>query len=343
MFEFADAEAAIGGQAVTLAQGIAAAAAMLGVAAAPVIGGLRTDVAGAVAAAALARRLGAVLDHAESAAALSDLAAMRIEGGIVTTPAQARALADCLLIVGDIGPEFLALLAPGRPPPLDAEQRPRQVLRLAAGADVTQRLGLLRALVKRRGVAAANELVTLAAALRAARYGVVVWSGMQLPPLAVEMLCGLIEDLNDATRFAGLPVPAPGNAAGVAQALTWETGFPFRMAFREGVPRHDPWRYDAARMATSGEADAVLWVDALGGGPPPWQGRVKLVALVPPRVSFAAAPEVTLAVGRPGVDHAAVLYHPAAFGLLATLPTAPQARPTATEILGRIAAALTPC
>ena len=343
MFELADAEAAIGGRPAVLAQGIAAAAAVLGGAAAPVIAGLRTDAAGAVAAVALARRLGAVLDHADSAAALRDLDAMRIAGWIVTTPAQARALADLFFVVGDPAPDVLAALALDRPPPLDAEQRPRRVLRIAADAALTSRLGLLRALVKRREVAGPNDLAMLAEALAAARYGVVVWSAAQLPPLAIEMLCGLIEDLNAATRFAGLPLPAPGNAAGVAQALGWETGFPLRVAFRDGVPRHDPVHYDAARMVTSGEADAVLWLDALGDGPPPWQTPVKLVALAPAGARFASAPDVAIAVGRPGIDHVGALFHPVAFALLAARPTAPLPRPTAADLLGRIQAALPSC
>ncbi len=129
----------------------------------------------------------------------------------------------------------------------------------------------------------------------------------------------------------------------MAQALGWETGFPFRVAFRDGIARHDPWRYDATRMAASGEADAALWIDALGGGPPPWQARVKLAVLAPPDLRFAVAPDVALAVGRPGIDHAAALFHPVAFALLAALPTAPQQRPTAADLLGRIAAALPPC
>ncbi len=343
MFELVDAEAALDGRPAPLPQGIAAAAALLAGAAAPVIAGLRTDAAGAVAAVALARRLGAVLDHAESEAVLRDLDAMRIGGWIVTTPAQARAFADLVLIVGDPAPDVLAALALERPPMLDAEQRPRRVLRLAAGETLAVRLGLLRALAKRREVAAPHDLVTLAEALAGARYGVVVWSAAQLSSLAIEMLCGLIEDLSAATRYAGLPLPAPGNAAGVAQALGWETGFPFRIAFRDGMPRHDPVHYEATRMVASGEADAVLWLDALGGGPPPWRKQVRLVALAPPGTRFADPPEVALAVGRPGIDHAGALFHPVAAAVLAALPTAPLPRPTAADLLGRIQAALPAC
>lgn len=346
MFDLPDQGAAIGGRAAALPDAVAAAATLLRNAACPLIAGLRTDAAGASAAAALARRLDAVLDHAESETALRDLAVMRTTGWIVTTPALARAHADVVLLVGDghadAWPAFSARLALDRPPTLDPDRTPRRVLTLAPGADLTARLGLLRALAKGRALPAPEDMAALAAALRGARYGVAVWSAGRLDALAIEMLCGLIDDLNAHTRFAGLPLPAPGNAAGVAQALGWETGFPFRVAFRGGIARHDPWRYAATRMVESGEADAVLWLDALGGGPPSWQKPVQLVALAPPGARFPAAPAVAIAVGRPGIDHAAALHDPGVAALLAVGPAAPGPLPSAADLLGRIAGAL-PC
>jgi formylmethanofuran dehydrogenase subunit B len=347
MFVLPEQGAAIGGRAVPPAEAIAAAAALLRAAALPLLGGLRTDAAGALAAAALARRLGGVLDHAESETALRDISAMRAAGWIVTTPPQVRALADLVLLVGDghaeAWPDFAARLGLDRPPTLDPQKTPRRVLHLEPGADLVARLGLLRALIKRRRISAPPALGALAEDLRGTRYGVAVWSAARLDALAVEMLCGLIDDLHAATRFAGLPLPAAGNAAGVAQALTAATGFPFRVAFRDGMPRHDPWRYDATRLATSGEADTVLWLDALGEGPPPWAERVKLVVLAPGGARFAAAPDVAIAVGRPGIDHAAVLHDPAIAALRAIGPATSAPVETAAALLGRITAALPSC
>ena len=59
---------------------ISRAAALLGASRCAVIAGLGTDVAGAEAAIALARRIGAAFDHAASLAALADLAVMREAG-----------------------------------------------------------------------------------------------------------------------------------------------------------------------------------------------------------------------------------------------------------------------
>ena len=344
MFDLAD-PATVGGRTVPLAEGIEAAASLLAAAACPLIAGLRTDAAGATAAAALARRLSAVLDHADSAAALRDLEAMRRFGWIVATPAAARASADLVLFIGDPPAALRAWLAADRPPTLSAGASPRRVLTLAAGEDLAARLGTLRACLKGRRLPVPPDLAALAETLRQARYGVIVWSAALLDALAVQMLAGLIEDLNATTRFAGLPLPLPGNAAGVAQALAAATGFPFRIAFRDGIARHDPWRYDAARLAAGGEADAALWLDAFGEGPPAWAGQVKLVALAPQGARFAAPPAVALAVGRPGIDHAAALVHPLAATLLAVMPQRPAdaAPPGAADLLGRIQQALPPC
>ena len=82
----------------------------------------------------------------------------------------------------------------------------------------------------------------------------------------IEMLFGLIDDLNAHTRFTGLPLAPGDNAAGVMQACGWMTGFPMRTGFGRGYPEHDPWRFDATRLVESGEADCALWISAYRRG-----------------------------------------------------------------------------
>jgi formylmethanofuran dehydrogenase subunit B len=339
------------------------AAALLGASRNAVVAGLGTDIAGAEAAIALARRIGAAFDHAASAAALADLAVMRETGWMVCTPTQARAWADVVLLVGPglamAWPDYAARLALAAPPPL-APGRPRRVLRLCPGAEpspldacetiggppgqLPAMLGLVRATLAGRPVAAPGPgIAALAEALREARYGVAVWSAASLDSLAIEMLCGIIDDLNATTRFAGLPLPGAGNVAGVVQAGAWCCGFPPRTGFGRGAPEHDPWRFDAARMVASGEADAVLWISAFAPTPPPWARKLPTVALVAPGTSFAVPPEVAITVGRPGRDHDAVLHDPRLGTLAAHEAIAANAAlPTVAAVLGHIMAAL-PC
>src|SRR4029077_6412732 len=111
-------------------------------------------------------------------------------------------------------------------------------------------------------------LDSLAGVVRAARFGVAVWTAASLAPLEIEMLHGLVRDLNETTRFSTLPLAAPDNGLGVLAACEWMTGFPMRTGFGADVTIHDPWRFDAERLAAAGETDCVLWISAFGAAPP---------------------------------------------------------------------------
>ena len=332
----------IRGRAAALDEALREAAALLSTKRCPVIAGLGTCAAGAEAAASLAEACGATLDHACSKALLSDLGAMREYGWIVATPLLARARADTVLLVGAGLDEFTLPPAPSLTP-----EATRRVLRFSPNK-LLPKLGVLRALAAGRPVASGADpdgaLATLAETLRAARYGVAVWSAGAMDEIEVEALCGLVSDLNATTRWAGLPLPAPGNADGVARALGSKTGFPVRVGFGRGHAEHDPWRLDAVRMVESGEADAAVWVQAMEPGPPPWTRHVPLVAVTAPAARFAEPPEIAITVGCPGVDHDAVLFSAEAGALVAVRAQrqadSPRDVPTVATVLDGITAAL---
>ncbi len=310
----------------------------------------------------LARAIGAVIDHMHADAALRDLDVMRQAGWIVTTPLQARARADVLLLVGpglhDAWPDLDRGLGIDIAPPLFPD-RVRRVIRLGVGAASAQAisaepaqlpvvLGVLRAVVAGRPVrpdAPCREaLRDCATVLASARFGVAVWSAASLDPLAIEMLCGLIDDLNATTRFAGLPLAPLGNAAGIAQMGGWMTGYPLRIGFGRGRPEHDCWRFDAARMIDSNEADVAVWISALEPRTPSWRRKLPLIALVSPDTVFDSPPHVRITVGCPGIDHSAVLFGPEIGALSHRTVASPGSLPSVAEVLGRIQAALpNPC
>ncbi len=293
------ASAWIAGREATGEAAIAAIAARLSACANPLIAGLITDIAGAEAAHDLAQRLGAVLDHRDSAAVLADLDVMRGGGWLVTTPLEARAMADCVVLVGTTPADF--------PPtsPSFAPERTRSIFRLTA-ADLLPRLGLLRAILAGRRVSAPADLTTIADSLRAAHYAVISWSGSEISPLAIEMLCQIIEDLDHTTRCFGLPLPPPGNAAGVAQALAWKSGFPTRIGFARGRAEHDPWRFDAARMIAAEETDGVLWI---GDGAPAVLAGMFLAVLAPENSDTGNA-EIVIPTAAPGLNMDAIMFDP---------------------------------
>jgi formylmethanofuran dehydrogenase subunit B len=180
----------------------------------------------------------------------------------------------------------------------------------------------------------------IAATLKGARFGVAVWTAESLGALEIEMLHGLVRDLNETTRFSTLPLAALDNGAGVLAACGWMTGFPMRTGFRSGVPIHDPWRFDAERLVASGETDCVLWISAFGAAPPAWPSAVNVMALCKRTTKFAQAPNVRIAVGRPGVDHDAVMHSPDVGTLVAVTASARTPAPSVAQALERIGARL---
>ena len=176
------------------------------------------------------------------------------------------------------------------------------------------------------------------ALIKAARFGVAVWTAASLGALEIEMINGLVRDLNETTRFSTLPLPPPDNGAGVLAACGWTTGFPMRTGFGAGAPLHDPWRFDAERLVASGETDCVLWISAFGAAPPEWPNAMTVIALCEPTTQFAKDPNVRIAIGRPGVDHDAVMHSSDAGTLVAVTASARSAAPSVAQALERIAA-----
>src|SRR5262249_32366633 len=289
------AEAWIRGKSAALDAAIAEAASLLSASRLPVIAGLGTDVAGARAAIKPAHKVGGVVDHMHSEALLRDLDVMREAGMMVTTPTEARVRADFLLLVGPGLIEAWPTLAE-RPfanrrivwlcP--DAGARPEKTYKntVVVGDDPFELPVILAALRARcAGRPVAHPPLSLAtidaliAELKKVRFGVAIWSAAQHDNLPREMLCGLVDDLNNGTRFSALPLAAADNAAAVQQVAGWMTGFPLRTGFARGFPEHDPWRLDASRLIDSGEADCALWISAYAARPPTWKRKPTLVPL----------------------------------------------------------------
>ena len=348
-------DARIDGRPVALEAAIAEAAHMLAASRLPVIAGLGTDIAGARAAVSLAVGIGGVVDHMHAAAVIRDLAVMRQAGAYLTTPSEARLRGDTLLLVGaglieawpDLGCLFGTLGTP------EAGAGERRIFWLCPGKGTTDAaiktvgrkadelptlLAVLRAHIAGRPAGKiAKPVATLATALQAARFGVAVWSAASLGAPAIEMLFGLIDDLNANTRFSGLPLAPGDNAHGVLQACGWLTGFPMRTAFGRGAPEHDPWRCDTTRLVDDGEADCALWISAYRAAAPGWHRAV-------PQIVLAAQPgpgqRVFIQVGRPALDHDAVEHDMASGMLVARAARRANDLPSVAEMIARIAAAL---
>jgi formylmethanofuran dehydrogenase subunit B len=367
-------QSSINGRAAPLDAAIAEAAGLIGKSRLTVVAGLGADVAGAQAAIALCERIGGVVDHMSSAALLRDLDVLRESGMMLTTPGEARTRGDVVLLVGDglVESGLLEAMPDLRTralTPPAAEGALRRIFRLGAdeadmralagaatdsvskietissdAASLPGWLAALRARVNGRPVALSGarsgEIDALAAALRSAKFGVAVWSAARLDVLTIEMLCGLVRDLNAKTRFTGLPLAPGDNAAGVLQVCGGMTGFPMRTGFGSGVPEHDGWAFNAERLVESGEADCALWISAYGAEAPRWRKPIPLIALTAAAAEFSRPPTVRIAVGRPGVDHDSVDYCVAMGTLVSKAASHPSQTPSVAEVIGRLVVAL---
>lgn len=358
-------DAWIAGKPATLETAIAEAAALLAASRQALIAGLGTDIAGARAAIALAERTGAVIDHMHSDALLRVLDVIRSSGVMLTTPSETYVRADTLLVVGPMlearETELLQRLFEKL---RNRERRNGRIFWLCPGAE--QAKGALSAVSATAVGKAPKELPALAAALRArmagqptgkapvarntldevlaglkaSRFGVAIWRPETLDELTIEMMCGLVNDLNATTRFFTLPLPSADNAIGILQTCGWMTGMPMRTGFGRGFPEHDPWRFDGTRLVESGETDCVVWISAYRAHAPTWRDPPPIIALTGREAGFRTSPRVHIEVGRPGIDHAAVIHQSLTGTLTAVDATHPSDAISTAEAIQRISSAL---
>ena len=150
--------------------------------------------------------------------------------------------------------------------------------------------------------------------LRGAAFPVFVYSAGDLEEPVIHVVLDMVRHLCLTTRAATLTLAASGNGDGVNLCSAWTCGLPVRTRFVNGLPEHDPWLYASERLIGSGEADALLFVDALeaeGAAPP---RGVPTVLLTRDHGRRAAA-EIVIEVASAARDHDAELYLPRISGI----------------------------
>ena len=326
---------------------------------------LDTDIHGARAAIALAEHVGAACDHAGGAGLAAETALFTDKGAMTVSPGEARRRADLLVVVGALPEVHYPLLAELMESQPDLPRKgKREVFRIGKGRsgklpwgpEATQLSlangGLAATLAALRAQCGGRQVATpisnfsrFADALAAARFTVFIFSGHSADTLALEMLQGLVSDLNRKSRASCLHLTASEYGWGGAMASTWMTGFPLRMGFARGFVEFDPWRFDAERMIVSGEADLHLWVSARRGNRPARRNGTKVIALAGTSQALPGA-AVTIAVGEAGIDHPGVVYAARSGGLLAIEAKEASDLPSAATMLRAIAGQLSvelPC
>ena len=365
--------ARIAGRPASLAEAAAEAARLLRGARQPVIGGLATDVEGSRAAGRLADQCGGVLDHMNTTAAIRNIRVLQDTGWITTTLSEIRNRADLLIAVGgDIVSRFPRFFERCivNSDTLFSEQRRCEVIFLGGGSApdglklpggeptviaceiprLYEVFGVLRALVAGRPISAESAagvpiatLRALAERMKAAKYGVMAWAAPDLDfphaELTVQGLCELVKDLNQETRFSGLPLGGSDGDVTSDAVHLWQSGFGARTSYGQGVPEHDSYHYATARMLERGEADALLWISSFNPARVPPSSTVPTIVLAGEGMVFEREPAVFIPIGTPGVDHAGHLFRTDRVVALPLQRLRASALPSAAEVLTAIVAA----
>ena len=329
----------IRGKDATLAEAVKEAAALIGKAHNPLFGGLATGVEGMRAAMSLAERAGGVVDHALSEGQYRNLKVLQSAGWTTSTLTETRNRADLLIVVGSdirkLHPRFFDRIVSPPDSMFDVTAPKRTVVFIGeapesaavkgpqVGDTVTlpckveqigEVLGALRARLRGfrvngktpGGIALAN-IDALAELCRQARYGVVVWAPPTLDvphaELTVEQAMGLVKDLNQTQRFAGLSLGGNEGAVTAAAVSTWQSGFPLRISYASGAPHFDPYRYSISRMLMAGEGDLLVWIASISPDLSPPSTQIPMIVLGTPGLNLQQQPAVFIPVGTPGVDH----------------------------------------
>lgn len=355
--------ARVAGREVPIAAALAEAAQRVAAARRILVTGLGVDVAGARAAVRFARARDALLDHRTGHGPRANQRVFQRRGWITTTYSEARNHGDCFLFVGTDGvsanPRLVErLLAPREA--LFARVDTRVALHLGAPDDAlaarlaplplaaqvvlddSELLAALTALggALRHGHAVAPALAPVVAALRAARYAVVIWDAAALArahaELVIEAIVDLVAGINLTTRGAGLPLRRESTYTNANQAVTWLTGFALPVLFDRGAARHDPVRHSAERWLADGTADLLVSLDAWAGPAAVAAGAAKRIVVAPRLADGDAEPDVFIPVGVPGRDVPGHVFRGDGVVALHLRPLAPSAALTVAGALAGI-------
>nr|WP_294840849.1 formylmethanofuran dehydrogenase [uncultured Methylotenera sp.] len=330
----------VAGKTTDLDSAIKAAAAILAQSKAPLIAGLGTEVQGMRTIMRLAAASNATLDHMHSESSVRNTLTMQNGGWLTTTLSEIKNRADVILAIGtDIAtshprffeklvwdsaslfdkasPEVIYLGVPADK--AQAATSPAGKTASTVGNDLTQVPEIVNALnalllnkkinAETVGGVAVATLQALVEKLKAAKYAVVVWSASSLKfshaELTIQSIVQLVNQLNESTRAAGLPLNSGDGDSSVNNTSTWLSGYPTRNRFVDGKPEYDNYHFSTQKQLQN--SDALVWVSSFNPVSAP-QTTLPTIVIGHPDTKFERTPDVFIPVGIPGVDHAGSMF-----------------------------------
>jgi len=316
----------VAGKATDLDVAIQAAADILSKTKYPLFAGLGTEVQGMRALMHLAEKTNATLDHMHSEGTVRNTLAMQNSGWQTTTLTEIKNRADVILAIGtDIvssHPRFFEKLVWNTESLFNKSKPEVMYLGLAEEAvKLPEIMNALNALMNAKnpinkkpdndviGGVTISSLKLILDKLKAAKYGVVVWSASALKfpqaELTVQSITQLIAKLNETNRVAGLPLNSGDGDSSVNNTSTWLSGYPTRNRFINGHPEYDAYHFSTKRQLA--KCDALLWISTFNAHIPPACDAPTIV-IGHPGMQFEKQPNVFIPVGIPGVDHTGTMF-----------------------------------
>ena len=328
----------VAGNPVSLADAVAAAAALIKAAKLPAFGGLSTDVAGMRAVMSIADKSGGVVDHAFSEAQYRNFKVLQTSGWFMTTLTEARNRADLFIVASDVHkfhPRFFERVVCNAASMFEETPASRTVVFIGEGQDTSAAVGprigevvhvrcpnerigevisALRTLHKGVPLPAGDiagvpraEIEALLARCREATYGVVVWAppGLAFPnaDLVIHQISEFVKDLNVTRRFGCLSLGGNEGAVTAAAVCTWQSGYPLRVSFASGKPIYDADLYTIPRLIQSRATDCLVWLASFTPDLTPPATDIPMVVLGSFDIKLPGEPAVFIPVGTPGIDH----------------------------------------
>jgi formylmethanofuran dehydrogenase subunit B len=188
----------------------------------------------------------------------------------------------------------------------------------------------------------------LAQRLKSAQYAAVFYEPAAGDPGGPDSLSqgitDLVRELHRHTRAAALRLGAAWNAAGAAQVLTWQTGFPAAVSFASGYPTYLPGEASAQALLERGEVDAALIIGAdpaahLSAAARAHLATIPCVVLDDRLTPTASSAAVALFTARFGVETMGAVFRSDGVALplkSAVTPTLPDAETLLAKLVERI-------
>jgi len=316
----------LGGKPTDLTAAVEAAANILGKSHHALFAGLGTEVQGMRAIMRLAEKSNATLDHMHSEGTVRNTLAMQNSGWQTTTLTEIKNRADVILAIGtDIVssyPRFFEKLVLNTNNLFNKPTPEVMYLGLAEEAvKLPEIMNALNALMNAKnplnkkpnndmiGGLTIATLKLILDKLKAAQYGVVVWSASALKfpqaDLTVQSITQLITKLNETNRVAGLPLNSGDGDSSVNNTSVWLSGYPTRNRFVNGHAEYDAYHFSTKRQLNS--CDALLWVSTFNAHVPP-ACEAPTIVIGHPDMQFEQQPDVFIPVGIPSVDHVGTMF-----------------------------------